>query len=124
MMTESLGDCSESLSNFFLRFVGVLGFGTEASSGPACCDMPMYCILGDRERLRVILDSGAGRTRALLRGGDTSKKDRGLSLGGERRTTDESKPLEIEMWDLRVELEDTEMTSWPSIIGGALAAFF
>jgi hypothetical protein len=27
MMTESLGDTSESLSNFFLRLVGVLGFG-------------------------------------------------------------------------------------------------
>jgi hypothetical protein len=26
MMTESLGDTSKSLSNFFLRLVGVLGF--------------------------------------------------------------------------------------------------
>lgn len=27
MIMEPLGDTSESLSNFFLRFVGVLGFG-------------------------------------------------------------------------------------------------
>lgn len=38
MMTESLGDTSESLSNFFLRLVGVLGFdATEDGFVAANC---------------------------------------------------------------------------------------
>jgi len=45
-------------------------------------------------------------------------------IGAERTTTDESKPLEIEICDLCVELEDTEMTSWSGSGGPFLAAFF
>jgi hypothetical protein len=57
MMTESSGDTSESLWNFFLRLIGVLGFGAEGFAAEGC-DMPMYCMLGDRECLRGILDDG------------------------------------------------------------------
>jgi hypothetical protein len=58
----------------------------------------------------------------LLLGGDTSKKERVFWIGGEeRRTTDESTPLDIETWDLRVELEDTEITSWSVFL---FVAFF
>jgi hypothetical protein len=55
----------------------------------------------------------------LLRG-DTTKKARVFGLGGDdRTTTEESTPLEIEICDLGVELDDTEMTSW-SGCGGVL----
>ena len=48
------------------------------------------------------------------------KKARVFGLGGdERTTTEESTPLEIEICDLGVELDDTDMISW-SGCGGVL----
>jgi hypothetical protein len=60
MMMESLVDKSESLPNFFLRLVGVLEVYEEGFAVPSCCcgscDIPMYCILGERERLSKMLE--------------------------------------------------------------------
>jgi hypothetical protein len=84
--------------------------------------MPMNCILGERERLKGTTGEGVAggyRTRVLLLGGETTMTERVFCLGADERSmTDESKPLEIEIWDLVVEPEDTEMTSW-SGSGGA-----
>jgi hypothetical protein len=82
----------------------------------------MNCILGERERLKGTTGEGVAggyRTRVLLLGGETTMTERVFCLGADERSmTDESKPLEIEIWDLVVEPEDTEMTSW-SGSGGA-----